>query len=697
VSDEATAKDAVESSPADPVPVSAPPLLDDANPAAANPAFAARPVAEPTPSPARVGGFRRPSIAPRDDNPATSARRRVLESRLPLTTDDESPTSSSSTDDTTAGSASSTDAGLEARREALRARVRARLEAVPRGGRPAEPTGPSAPRSSRRAVDDPLGLDGPIVRRPGPSASVERGQPAWSLSPRMTAVFGGLFGLATVTTIIALLIQGSPPRDDRALASAQVATPDAPVPRASALATSPSAPRKRERTLLPSPFRVGDLAKEPGVRVVEDTMNRRTLLEALGEKGVPKDQTYRVLKAFEGLRKFDKSSKNDRFIVAIDRASNALRGFEYVVSPLEVWQAREVDGKLAASQLDLKIADAEITGGFYVGKHLAASIAWGGLEPAIAKEIDEAFAGRTSTDGFDEGGAVRVIAIETTALGAFARYKQVVAVEYRPADPAASPVRAYAFEASGASGYWDEKGRQPDGSGWTHPVPGAPITSHFNPKRLHPVLKKVMPHNGTDYGGPMGTPIYSAFRGKITHVGPAGPCGNMVAIMHPNGIESGYCHMQKAAPGLKVGAPIGTKQLVGYLGSTGRSTGPHLHFWTKRDGKYFDSETLKMGGFRVLPADLRPAFAARKAELDARLDAIPLPEPPPPEPVASPSASGSARPDASSLPSDPTAEAAAPSGSAAPALHPPDPGDGDELLGADLSRPPTAVDAKKPR
>jgi hypothetical protein len=155
--------------------------------------------------------------------------------------------------------------------------------------------------------------------------------------------------------------------------------------------------------------------------------------------------------------------------------------------------------------------------------------------------------------------------------------------------------------------------------------------------------------------------------------------------------------MQKAAPGLKVGAPIGTKQLVGYLGSTGRSTGPHLHFWTKRDGKYFDSETLKMGGFRVLPADLRPAFAARKAELDARLDAIPLPEPPPPEPVASPSASGSARPDASSLPSDPTAEAAAPSGSAAPALHPPDPGDGDELLGADLSRPPTAVDAKKPR
>jgi murein DD-endopeptidase MepM/ murein hydrolase activator NlpD len=633
----------------------------------------------------------------------------VLESRLPPMAEDEaSPPPSELPEDP---SAASTSAALEARREALRARVRARLDSVGRGassGHSAgEASGPAAPRVARRELDDGSShVDGTIVRRPGPSLPAERGSSALALSPRMTAIFGVLFGLATITTIVALLIQGSTPRDDRAAESASVTT--TPASSSSADAPTPVAvtSRKRQRTRLPAPWRVTDLASDPSTRIVQDTMGRRSFLDALGEKGVPKDQAYRVLKAFEGVRSFDKTGKNDRFVAAIDRATNQLRGFEYVVSPLEVWQAREVDGKLTASALDLKVADAEVSGSFYVGKDLNRSIEWGGLEPAIAKVIDEAFAGRTSSDSFEEGGTVRVIAIETTALGEFARYKQAIAVEYRAAAPGAEPMRAYAFEAPGASGYWDERGRQPDGGGWANPVPGAPITSKFNPKRLHPVLKKVMPHNGTDYGAPTGTPIYAVFRGKFTHVGPAGPCGNMVAIAHPNGIESGYCHMSKIAPGLKVGGTVGTKQLVGYVGSTGRSTGPHLHFWTKKGGAYFDSETMKIGGFRVLPSDLRPAFAARKAELDARLDALPLPDPPPavvaPSQPAEPPKSIDPRPASSAnVPSqEPTGdEANAPSEPSAAPSKPDadfDPGDGEDLVGPDLSRPPEPS-AKKPR
>jgi hypothetical protein len=138
-----------------------------------------------------------------------------------------------------------------------------------------------------------------------------------------------------------------------------------------------------------------------------------------------------------------------------------------------------------------------------------------------------------SREGFEEGGIVRVIVNETTALGDFAAYDKVVALEYRPPDPAATPVRAYSFQGRSARGYFDERGRQPDGGGWVSPVPGSPITSRFNPKRLHPVLKTVMPHNGTDYGAPTGTPVYAAFRGKVVSVGPAGACGNMVQVAHP--------------------------------------------------------------------------------------------------------------------------------------------------------------------
>lgn len=615
----------------------------------------------------------RPSrrLAPYPEDPANSARRRVLESRVPAEPD------ASETGPTPQNPAA--------------------LSERPEKAAQTDASGPAAPPRAASISGEPRSALGGRTTppRPGP----EPIGAALSLSPRMTALFGGLFGLATVTTIIALLIQGVPPRDDRALESAAAAT--SPSAAAPSEPTAAPRPKKRERVKMPGPWRIADAAKDASLRVVEDKIGTRSFITALTDKGVPKDQVYRILKAFDGVRKFDKKNKSDRFVVALDKDSKRVTAFEYIVSPLEVFQAKEVDGVLSASQLDMKIAEAEIVGSFYVGKNLAKSIEWGGLEPALAKAIDDALSGRMSTEGFEEGGTVRVIATEVTALGEFASYKQIVALEYRPPDPSATPVRVYTFDGKGVRGYWDDKGRQPDGSGWASPVPGAPITSRFNPKRLHPVLKKVMPHNGTDYGAATGTPIYAVYRGKISQVGPAGPCGNMISITHPNGIESGYCHMSKFAPGLKVGQKVGTRQLIGFVGTTGRSTGPHLHFWTKRDGKFFDSETLKIDGFRVIPPDQRPEFGLRKAELDARLDTIPLPDPPPQDPVtaSSPIAKDDAKGPADTAGGpDPTANgddeseaeaAEKPAGDKkAKKQDDVDPGDGDDLVGPDLAHVP---------
>jgi hypothetical protein len=238
--------------------------------------------------------------------------------------------------------------------------------------------------------------------------------------------------------------------------------------------------------------------------------------------------------------------------------------------------------------------------------------------------------------------------VEETALGLFSRYKRIVAMEYRPRDPGGKPVRIYAFNGEEARGYWDDKGRQPYAGGWRSPCPGAPVTSHYNPKRMHPVLHKIMPHTGTDFGAPTGAPIYAAYRGVVESVGPLGPCGNAVVIQHPGGIETGYCHMSRFGGGLKAGDHVGTHQLVGYVGQTGRATGPHLHFFAKKNGAFFDAQTLHLDGDRPVPVADRAAFLAAKAELDRRLDAIPLPEPPaeatPPPAAGSSSAQADAPP-----------------------------------------------------
>jgi murein DD-endopeptidase MepM/ murein hydrolase activator NlpD len=515
---------------------------------------------------------------------------------------------------------------------------------IPHGGRNEAP--PAAPRllGGTGRTPPPPPADVPLAR-PGPSPH---------LSPRMTAVFGGIFGLATVTSIVALLIQVVPPKDERAaIASAAASASGAPV-------DAPRGPKKRVRVALPSPWRVADLEKDTSVRLVSDTMERRSFITALGDKDIPKAQIYRIMKAFDGVRKFDRAGRKDKFVAALDRATKRVKAFEYEESPSEIYQAREDDkGLLVGGKLDMKIAAEEVAAAFYVGKDVTASYRWVGLEDGILPEIDDALSGRASSDSFEEGAVVKVIATEETALGLFSHYQSVSAVEYRPADPSKKAIRVYAFKGTQAKGFIDERGKY-FGGGWRAPIAGAPITSRFNPKRMHPVLHKIISHTGTDFGAAMGTPIYSAFHGTVSVIGPLGRCGNAVEIEHPNGVLTGYCHMSRFAPGLKVGDKVGTHQLVGYVGMTGSATGPHLHFFAKKDGKFFDAETLHLDGEHVLPPADRPAFLERKAELDKRLDAIempePMPEPKAPEP--SPTASASAAAAASSAgPSDVAARA----------------------------------------
>ena len=143
-------------------------------------------------------------------------------------------------------------------------------------------------------------------------------------------------------------------------------------------------------------------------------------------------------------------------------------------------------------------------------------------------------------------------------------------------------------------GYYDRDGKSPFEGGWRKPIKGAPRTSPFNPHRVHPVLHKVMPHQGTDFGAPAGTPVGAASFGTVSFIGTAGASGNLVKVMHPGGVETGYAHLSRFAEGLKVGDKVKRMQLVGYVGSTGRSTGPHLHFSASRNGAFFDAETLNL-------------------------------------------------------------------------------------------------------
>jgi hypothetical protein len=239
----------------------------------------------------------------------------------------------------------------------------------------------------------------------------------------------------------------------------------------------------------------------------------------------------------------------------------------------------------------------------------------------------------------------------------------------------------YYLDSAGERGYYDADGRAPFEGGWRKPVKDAPVTSPFNLKRLHPILKKVRPHLGIDFGAPTGTPVGAASYGTVTVAAYVGPTGNLVKIEHANGIETGYAHLSRFAEGLKVGDKVKRLQVIGYVGSTGRSTGPHLHFSARRNGEFIDPATLRLDSMRTLPKDSRGAFGEVKAKYDALLDSIPLPEPLRAEVAKAPA------------PASPTSASA----SAAPVAMPEAlEGDEDEESATPAPAPAAASDAKKP-
>ena len=139
-------------------------------------------------------------------------------------------------------------------------------------------------------------------------------------------------------------------------------------------------------------------------------------------------------------------------------------------------------------------------------------------------------------------------------------------------------IYAIPFEQGGKLQYWEEDGGSLRKQLLKAPLKFTRISSKFSHARLHPVLKKYRPHHGVDYAAPTGTPVRAVADGTVTKKSYDKAAGNMLKIKHPGNLSSGYLHLRGFAKGIKVGARVSQGQVIGYVGSTGRSTGPHLDF-----------------------------------------------------------------------------------------------------------------------
>lgn len=386
--------------------------------------------------------------------------------------------------------------------------------------------------------------------------------------------------------------------------------PAAALPSQPLIAPAPASP------LPATPAPVGPPGVVDGKVAKGDTLGR--LLKRSGLTGPEADE---VIRALSGALDFKSIRSGQSF--RIERgADGRVKLFEIVLNKVSTVRAvREATGELvgkadnSATRLETKALGGRIDSSLWNAIRAA------GETPALVDFFVDVFA--YDLDFYNDtmdGDTFRVVVEKEHTDKEFVRYKRILAAEYKGR---AGTYRTFFFDGA----YYNADGESSEKTLLKTPLKFQRITSGFDRARMHPILHTATAHLGVDYAAPVGTPIWAAASGVITFRGPAGGAGNLVTLKHDGGLETQYMHMSKFAGDQKVGQRVAAKTVIGYVGSTGLSTGPHLHFGVKQGGAYIDpSKLVPVKGKGISPKVL-PVFREEASRLQGLMDDVKLGKP----------------------------------------------------------------------
>lgn len=398
----------------------------------------------------------------------------------------------------------------------------------------------------------------------------------------------------------------------------------------------PHAPDAGMPPAAPPPTPVGPVE----ARTTHAFGNAGSFHDALVGAGASRDEAQELITALESVVDFRRCQPDDTLTFERD-AHGVLVRFQYKSGLTQIFEAtRDAHGRLHGRRVEVPIERARIARGGHISSSLGDALDALGLGRVLVGAFVEVFEGRIRFTSATRGGdSFRIIVDEERVNGQFLRYGTIHALEYVGSNTGTH--RAFWSEsAPGLGDFFDPTGRAMHGGWLRTPLRYEQLSSGFDPRRMHPVLHRIMPHNGVDYAAAPGTPVWAAADGTVTFAGDRGPNGNLVSLRHVSGYESFYAHLSRFATGLAAGAQVRQRQVIGYVGTTGRSTGPHLHFGLKRRGRFIDPMRELNGIGRMLPAAELGPFRQRAARLTAELERIALAPAPPPSSAPSPPPTG---------------------------------------------------------
>ena len=242
--------------------------------------------------------------------------------------------------------------------------------------------------------------------------------------------------------------------------------------------------------------------------------------------------------------------------------------------------------------------------------------------PQLAVQMSHIFGWSIDFFGIQNGDCFKLIYAQEFVEGKPLNNYRIHAASFNASD---NLVYAIPFIQDGEELFYNIDGNSLEGAFLKAPLDFYRITSKFSNSRMHPVLKRRRAHHGVDYAAPVGTPVYAIGNGKVIDKGyQANGGGNYIKIRHNSTYTTTYMHLSKFAKGLKVGDMVKQKQVIGYVGSTGISTGPHLDFRVHENGKPINPLTIKSQPKKPVSEENREAFTLLRDSLVKRLDNIPM-------------------------------------------------------------------------
>lgn len=354
------------------------------------------------------------------------------------------------------------------------------------------------------------------------------------------------------------------------------------------------------------------LPPSPPPPVVGTLGKRRTLQEVLAALGVAKDRAIQIVQAMRPHLDFRRLKPQDQLEVHHDAAGDPVK-LVYRQSPIDVVEATRAGVDWAATRVDVPVDRRVVVVAGTLKDNLFESIERLGERPQLVLDFAEIFAWDFDFAADSQpGDRFRMVVEKVFTNEQFVKYGRILAAEYESEGRVHTGVY---FKDKSGSGYYTPAGESLRRAFLKSPLEFTRISSTFSRGRRHPILGGIRPHLAVDYAAPLGTPIFAVADGTVESAGWSGGGGNTVVLRHRANFKTMYNHLSRFAAGIRHGAAVRQRQAIGYVGSTGLSTGPHLDYRVIKDGRFVNP--LKQSFLPGLPIS-----AASRGEFIEARDAL---------------------------------------------------------------------------